>query len=191
MQAGNSRESSQGPGSWLDYFYMGACGMDKENLRKSDLLASLVLLVVSIFALVNSIKMTFFVEIPGVDADGWFVAPGVFPLGLSLGLTIMALFVLSVAVKEGGMIHLNEWKKALDTIISHDSLVTLAEIGLLFLYAFVLLGRVHFAIATAIYLFFAMLIVKAARWYTIGIISGTVAVVISYLFGNLFKIPLP
>lgn len=165
--------------------------MEKENLRKNDLFASFVLLVVSIFALVNSMKMTFFVEIPGVDADGWFVAPGVFPLGLSIGLTLMAVFVLSVAIKEGGMIHRKEWKKAQETIMSHDSLVTLAEVGLLLLYAFVLLGRVHFAIATALYLFFAMLIVKAARWYTIGIVSVTVALAISFVFGNLFKIPLP
>ena len=165
--------------------------MEKENLRKKDLIASSVLLAVSILTLVSSIKMTFFVEIPGVDSDGWFVAPGVFPLGLSIGLTVMSLYVLLVAWKEVGIAHLKEWKNALETIKSHDTFLTLAEIGLLFVYAFVLLGRLHFAVATAIYLFFAMFIVKAAAWYKIAIVSVAVAVVISYLFGNLFKIPLP
>ena len=66
-----------------------------------------------------------------------------------------------------------------------------AEIGLLFLYAFVLIGNIHFALASFIYLVLAMSIVRAISWYKILIISGVVSIAVAYLFGNLFKIPLP
>lgn len=164
--------------------------MDKESLRRKDFVASLILLVIGILVLIESIKMTFFVEIPGVESEGWFVAPGVFPLMLSTGLVIMSLIVLATVFKET-TIKFTGWEKIRDVFKSKDNLIMAAEIGLLFFYTFILLGRMHFAIATSIYLFLAMFIVKAASWYKIAIISVAVSIAIAYVFGTLFKVPLP
>jgi hypothetical protein len=149
--------------------------MDKKNLRKKDLIASLILLAVGIFVLVDSFRMIFFVDLPGVEEVGWFVAPGIFPFMLSVGIIVMSLIMLSIAYRESGRIKFESWRK----------------FRKYFFYAFVLLKKVHFTLATFIYLFLSMFVVKAASWYKIAMISVLAAVVIAYLFGNLFKIPLP
>lgn len=165
--------------------------MDKKELRRNDLIASLIVLGLSIFILVDSIRMIFFTDLPGVKLHGWFVAPGFLPLILSVGLIVMSLIILSIALKESDKIKFPGWEKVLNLFKSKDKLIMVAEIGLLFSYAFVLIGNIHFALASFIYLFLAMFIVRATSWYKILIISGVVAIAITYLFGNLFKVPLP
>jgi divalent metal cation (Fe/Co/Zn/Cd) transporter len=106
--------------------------MDKKNLRKKDLIASLILLAVSIFVLVDSFRMIFFTNLPGVKDIGWFVAPGVFPFILSVGLIIMSLIMLSIAYRESGRIKLESWRKFSKYFKSKDTFIMMAEIGLLF-----------------------------------------------------------
>ena len=164
--------------------------MDKKELRKKDLFASLILLGIGIWVFIESLKMIF-VDLPGVKTVGWFVAPGVFPIILSIGLILMSCIILAIAVKESGGIKKGDWERIKKYLKSKDFLIILSEVGLLFLYIFVLLGRVHFIIATAVYLFLSMFIVKASAWYKLVIISIAISVGVAYLFGNLFKIPLP
>lgn len=164
---------------------------EKKDIRRNDLIACLILLVMSIFVLGDSIRMIFFVKIPGVESEGWFVAPGFFPLILALGLIVMSLIMLSIALRGSGKIVFPGWKRIRSYFKSRDELIMVAEIGLLFFYTFVLIGNIHFALASFIYLFLAMSIVRAASWYKILIISGVVSIAVAYLFGNLFKIPLP
>jgi len=110
---------------------------------------------------------------------------------LSIGLILMSCIILAIAVKESGGIKKGDWERVKKYLKSKDFLIILSEVGLLFLYIFVLLGRVHFIIATAVYLFLSMFIVKASAWYKLVIISIAISVGVAYLFGNLFKIPLP
>jgi len=135
--------------------------------------------------------MIFFTDLPGVKLHGWFVAPGFLPLILSVGLIVMSLIILSIALRESDKIRFPGWGKVLSLFKSKDKLIMVAEIGLLLLYAFVLIGNIHFTLATFIYLFLAMSMVRAASWYKILIISGVVSIAITYVFGNLLKVPLP
>ncbi len=163
---------------------------DKKELRKKDLLLSLVLLGVSIWMWIESLKMIF-VDLPGVKDVGWFVAPGVFPLILSSGLIVMSLIILWIAIRESGGIKREDWKKWGKYLVSDDFLITLLEAALLLFYIFFLLKRIRFSVATTIYLFLSMLIVRATSWYKIALISVAVSLGVTYLFGSLFKIPLP
>jgi putative tricarboxylic transport membrane protein len=164
---------------------------DKRNLRRNDLIASLILLIVGIFVLGDSIKMTFFVKIPAIEEAGWFVAPGFFPLLLGIGLVIMSSIMLSISLREGGKGAFPGWEKVRSFFKSKDEAIMVAEMALLFFYTFFLIRYLHFAIASFIYLLLAMWMVRAASWYKILIISGGVSIAVAYLFGNLFKIPLP
>jgi len=165
--------------------------MEKKDLRKKDIIASLIMLVLGIFTLVESFRMIFFTNLPGVKDIGWFVAPGVFPFMLSVGLIIMSLIILSIAYRESGRMKFESWRKLSKYFRSKDTFIMMAEIGLLFFYVFILLTKLHFTLATISYLFLSMFIVKAASWFKIAIISVLVSLSITYLFGNLFKIPLP
>lgn len=165
--------------------------MEKKDLREKDIIASLIILVVGIFVLVDSFRMIFFTNVPGVKDIGWFVAPGVFPFILSVGVIIMSVIMLSIAYRESGRIKFESWRKFSKYFKSKDTFVMMAEIGLLFFYVFILLTKLRFILATILYLFLSMSIVKAASWFKIAIISVLVSLSIAYLFGNLFKIPLP
>jgi len=165
--------------------------MEKKDLRKKDIIASLVLLAVGIFVLVDSFRMIFFTDLPGVKEIGWFVAPGIFPFMLSVGIIAMSLIMLSIAYRESGRIKFESWRKFSKYFKSKDTFIMMAEIGLLFFYVFILLTKLHFLFATIMYLFLSMYIVKATSWFKIAIISVLVSLGITYLFGNLFKIPLP
>lgn len=130
-------------------------------------------------------------DLPGVKRVGWFIAPGVFPFILSTGIVIMALSLMVTTLRESGGLDRTYLDKLRNVLASNAFWILLAEVGLLLLYIFVLLGRLHFAVATVIYLFSAMFVVRAAAWYTMAVISVAVSVGVTYLFGNLFRIPLP
>ena len=164
---------------------------DKRDLRRNDLIASIIVLITSIFVLGDSIRMIVFVKVPAIEEAGWFVAPGFFPLILGVGLLAMSLIMLSISLREGGKGAFPGWQKVTSFFKSKDELIMVAEIALLFFYTFILIGNIHFAIASFIYLVLAMWMVRATSWYKILIISGIVSVAVAYLFGNLFKIPLP
>lgn len=164
---------------------------DKRDLRRNDLIASIIVLITSIFVLGDSIRMIVFVKVPAIEEAGWFVAPGFFPLILGVGLLVMSLIMLSISLREAGKGAFPGWQKVRSFFKSKDELIMVAEIALLFFYTFILIGNIHFAIASFIYLVLAMWIVRATSWYKILIISGIVSIAVAYLFGNLFKIPLP
>lgn len=164
---------------------------EKKELRQHDFITSLILLGFGLVMLVQSIKMTFFVNIRGVEEVGWFVAPGVFPLILSCGLIIMSLSIMITALREGGQINRQYLNRIVVFLKSADFRILILEAVILFLYVFVFLRNLPFVIATILYLFLAMIIVKASRWYMVVIISLLVAWAVYYLFGTFFKVPLP
>ncbi len=164
---------------------------ERKELRRNDLVASLILLGVAGGMFAQSIRMTFFVELPGVRRVGWFVAPGVFPLLLTSGLIAMAISILVTALRESGGLKGEYLKSVLTFLRSSDFRILFMEAGLLLLYVFAFLRNLPFVVATALYLFLAMAVVKAARWYVMVIIAVVIAWAVGYLFGTLFRVPLP
>jgi hypothetical protein len=164
----------------------------KAELRRHDFLVALIVWCIALATLIESWHLTFGLKLPGLSPEkAWLVAPGIFPLALSAGLLLMFSVIIGVSYKEGEFKGHFTSNQFLTFLSDRDNLTQIAQISLLCLFVFGLLGRIHFPIAAALYLFSSMFVARAARWYVILPIAVIFSVAVSYLFGTVMKIPLP
>lgn len=164
---------------------------DIGTLRRHDLIVSIVLWVVSVFVLLDSLRMTFNIVLPGVDKNIWLVAPGFLPMILSGGLVAMFSALIWLSLKQGDLKGHFSSSAFMRAAADPETVSKLIQMALLCIFVFVLLRRLHFGVASALYLFAAMSASRAAKLWQIGIISILFAGIITYVFGTLMKIPLP
>ncbi|MFP4178806.1 MAG: tripartite tricarboxylate transporter TctB family protein [Spirochaetaceae bacterium] len=158
--------------------------MDEKTTTKADFASSIVIILFSIVILVVSFRM------PAYEKWGLYATPSLTPIAFAFLLLLcgLILFVRS-AVKGGYRISVTRQKikqvsKAKATV--HFTVV----LGLVILY-YLLLGRLHFAIISAGYIFFNILYFKSTAVWKNLLISGIAATSIWYLFNNILYIPLP
>ena len=121
-------------------------------------------------------------------------APGFFPMILGIIFTIMGGILLNTGVKRNGLKELKEVIKNNEIVKglrSDTTIRALVLIAFMAVYIFGLIGRVHFTIATSLYLIVTMLYLKATSVVNIFLISIGTAIAISNTFSNFFNIPLP
>ncbi len=166
-------------------------GEDMGTLRRHDLIVSSILWVVSVLVLLDSLRMTFGITLPGVEENVWLVAPGFLPMILSGGLVLMFSGLIWLSVRQGELKGHFSSSAILRAITDREMVIKLIQMSLLCLFVFVLLGRLHFGLAAALYLFAAMMVARAAKLWQIALISVMFSGAITYVFGSLMKIPLP
>ena len=164
---------------------------DIGTLRRHDLIVSVILWGGSLLVLLESLRMTFGISLPGIEGKVWLVAPGFLPMVLSGGLLFMFSAMILVSLKKGDIKgHFSS--SAFVQAITHKETVTiLIQMSLLCLFVFVFLGRLHFGIAATLYLISAMAAARAAKLWQILLISTIFAGLVTFVFGTLMKIPLP
>ncbi len=150
-----------------------------------------ILWVVCLAVFADSFRMTFDITLPGVDAKAWLVAPGLIPLFLSGGLLLMLSAVMAVALRAGALRALTSGGSPLALLRNEETFKGILQVALLCVFVFVLLGRVHFGLASALYLFCAMYVAAAGHLLTIGAIALVTSAAITVVFGELMNIPLP
>lgn len=155
------------------------------------LLVAAVLWILSLIILVLSWDLTFQFEPLGGGELTWLVAPGFLPLLLSGGLLLMLTAALAISIYKRRALSSAQRANLVESVLSREAVTTLLHMVLLCLFVFVLLGRVHFGAAAAIYLIAAMLLARAAKPYIIVLISVSFAGAVTWVFGTLMKIPLP
>lgn len=161
-----------------------------ESKRRGDLLVAIALLLICIAVFIDSIRMTFFVDLPGVAMNAWLVSPGIVPLVLSTGLLVMISAIIIFSLRANALESL--LSSGISTFFRDEEVAkTILQIALLCVFVFVLLGRVHFGVASTLYLFGAMYVASAGSLFTIGVISLVFSTAIVNLFSYLINIPLP
>ena len=164
---------------------------DIGTLRRHDLIVSVIMWVGSLLVLLESLRLTFGISLPGIEENVWLVAPGFLPMILSGGLLFMFSVMIWASLKKAD-IEGHFSPSAFIRAITHNETVTiLIQMSLLCLFVFVFLGRLHFGIAATLYLFSAMAVARAAKLWQILLISTTFAGLVTFVFGTLMKIPLP
>ncbi|MEL7564573.1 MAG: tripartite tricarboxylate transporter TctB family protein [Dehalobacterium sp.] len=110
--------------------------------------------------------------------------PSFFPSFLAVCLGVCSAFLLGKGIKD-----VLQGKK---TVVSQtkDQKTVLILLGLLILYV-VLFNIIGFIATTIIYLTCVMLLLKAGKLLKSVLISVVVTLVVYFIFGNLFNIPLP
>jgi hypothetical protein len=191
--------------------------VEKSSLRRADLVFSIVLMLGSLWFMIQSIKLflnPFGRKWEAVPAEAiketltfWYKSPALMPFFVSLLVLLCSVMLFHVAMKAGARIDFIKKDKIAAFLKNREFQSFLKITLLLCIYAFVLipvsgrlLGRIRiirgfpFLVATFIYLLSMMLAFGHRR---IGhvirsvLVSLLVSGFVTYAFGTLAKIPLP
>lgn len=165
--------------------------MDKLNLRRADLVTSIILFLFSIFVFVNAIML---LSNTLKKEKDWYVSAGLFPLIISVFLALCAFMLFSKARKDGATFDFINLENIKLLTQSKEFRVATFVIGLLAFYIFVLLAVLPYWLATFIYLYVFMFVFqkKTAKHIIImSIVAVLSTIALTYGFGTLAMIPLP
>ena len=158
--------------------------MNNKKMAKADFICAIIIIVFSLFVIYNCIIM------PKYEEWGLYATPGMPPFIFSSILLIMGMILLRRSIfVQGYKIRI---KKDYLLRLYHSVAVrrfTIA-LSLVIFYSF-LLGKIHFVIISAIYMFVNIYIFKGTVWWINFIISIATSFAIWLLFKVIFLVPLP
>jgi len=158
--------------------------MNNKKMDKADFICSIILIIFSFFMIYNCIIM------PKYEEWGLYATPSMPPLIFSAILLIMGIILLRRSISVQGykiQIKKNHLLRLYHSVAVRRFTITLS---LVIFYSF-LLGKIHFVIISAIYIFVNIYIFKGIVWWVNFIISITTSFAIWLLFKVIFLVPLP
>ncbi|MDD3058989.1 MAG: tripartite tricarboxylate transporter TctB family protein [Sphaerochaeta sp.] len=158
----------------------------KLKTTTSDLIMGILMLAFGIYLIVASLNMKVY--------STFLDAPGFFPLILGIIFILFSLVMVIGALRGGSVDEVRKTfrKDSLAAMFLSSQakrVVILSFFMVVYIYG--LIGRVHFAIATVIYLFVTFWYLKSTTLVKNIIISVLSALIISAVFQYAFRIPLP
>lgn len=166
--------------------------MEKNALRRADLVTSIILMVLAVLGIVLSVPLMSDTIRKG---EPFYKSAGLFPIVICTFLGLCAISLFSKARKDGARFDFFKAEKAIATLKSREFKIAGVIIGLLALYIFVLLPLMPYSIATVLFLILFMLYFKGTPTkksvLIILIISVIATAILTYGFGELAMIPLP
>ena len=191
--------------------------MEKQNLRRADLLFSLFLMIFSAFFFYQSVKLFFnpfgraFEKVNAEDIKNgileWYKSPALLPLLLSATIFILAILLLHYAIRDGARLDFFKKEKFVDILKNKEFKAVIIITMLLCGYVFVLIPICRdyldffptiqgfpFFIATFIFMFtFIVTFNKKSigKIITSLLVALIASASITFAFGNLVLIPLP
>jgi len=158
--------------------------MNNKKMDKADFICSIIIIIFSFFMIYNCIIM------PKYEEWGLYATPSMPPLIFSAILLIMGIILLRRSISVQGykiQIKKNHLLRLYHSVAVRRFTITLS---LVIFYSF-LLGKIHFVIISAIYIFVNIYIFKGTVWWVNFIISITTSFAIWLLFKVIFLVPLP
>ena len=158
-----------------------------ENKKHLDLISAIVLAGLSIYVIIDGVRMT---EKANV---GNLLSPGLMPIVLGGALLLCSVFLFLQSIKgvgvAGQLRNVGVWfREFMGDKLSRSTLVGLVILGV---YTYLLLGLFPFWLASLIFLIFLLVYLNAASLVKSAITAfGTVAAIV-LLFQYAFHVPLP
>ncbi len=157
-----------------------------DKMAAADLVMGIFLIIFGGLVILASLNMKIYKH--------FLDAPGFFPFILGILFVLFGAIMISSSWRRRGYEQLKQGSKhfKLAHIVSNIQFQRVSVlIILMVLYIFILIDRVHFTLATALYLFFTLYYLKSASLGKIIVISVAAAFMISAFFTKFFHIPLP
>lgn len=158
---------------------------------RRDVLLGCALFLLGAFAFYYALQMPV-AELYGAK---WYTAPALLPEVLSLGLMATSIFLIIKSLRISGGFTNRDMAKTIAYLKSKQFFRLALAAVTLTIYLFVLLGNMHYILATFIYLFGTMFLFRTATtWKSVLImlaVSFIVAYGVGYGFAELARIPLP
>lgn len=146
----------------------------KSILKNKNLLEGLILALLSIFFIIESLKLH--------SSGSWALSPALFPLIITVSTLLLSIRLIFKGLKERDIV--DSSKKIED----YKKLGFIIFISFLYLFS---LPRIHFLFSSIIYLFLFLIILGERKWWVIVSISVLTPLLIQFLFGNLLNVFLP
>ncbi len=127
--------------------------MDKEELRRYDVIWSAVLFVFGIWVLSQALGMPMTDTYGGV-ANAWYVSPALMPLIVSAGIIILSAILFVIALRAGGAKGSLETLKRTLNLTTERNLKFLVIILSLSSYVYIYLPTTDFYLCSAMFLFY-------------------------------------
>ena len=154
---------------------------EKKNRNAAkDLFCGALLVLFGIYVVITSLNMKVY--------NTFLDAPGFFPTIVGAAIAVLGAILAFIGLKLGGAGQLKEVfsGKSLGQFFKNEGTIRVVIlVAMMFVYIWVLLGRVHFIIATSIYLIANFLYLKATDKWWVGII---IAVAMSFIVFYAFKL---
>ncbi len=159
----------------------------KERNAAKDFASGIVIVLLGIFILVDALHMKIY--------NTFLDAPGFFPAIVGGVIIVLGAVLAFIGFKLGGARELKEVLNGpyLKKFITGDATVrVLILIAMMVIYIWGFLGRIHFIIATSIYLIANFLYLKATKyWWLSIIIAVAMSAIVYYAFKLGFGITMP
>jgi len=155
-----------------------------KNIKNNDTIASLVVLLIGIYILIESIKL--------MDVGEYYDSPGLLPAIISVVIILSSSILIWNAIRrelEGSTVR----GKSNHFDIKKESLLNSRIIMIIIIITLyvVFLDYTNFLISSISFLFILMCYLKSTNLLKITIISVVVPVLIQYVFKNIFNQIIP
>ena len=163
--------------------------MEEKKARNAakDLFCGVLLVLFGIYVIIDSLNMKVY--------NTFIDAPGFFPTLIGAVLVVLGAVLAFIGFKLGGARELKEVMNGpfIKQFITSDSTIRVVVlVAMMVVYIYVLLGRVHFIIATSIYLIANFLYLKATKqWWLSILIAVAMSTIVYYAFKLGFGITMP
>ena len=161
-------------------------GQKPKNAAK-DLVSGILLVAFGVYIIIDALHMRVY--------NKFIDAPGFFPVIVGSVICLLGGILAFIGWRKGGFGELKEvfsgsFLKQFFT--SEGTIRVVILLAMMFIYIFGLLGRIHFIIATSIYLIANYLYLKATKhWWTGVIIAVATSFAVYYAFKLGFSITMP
>lgn len=159
----------------------------KERSAAKDFVSGIVLVLFGIFIVVDALHMKIY--------NTFLDAPGFFPAIVGGVIIVLGAVLAFIGFRLGGLAELKEVMNGafLKEFITSDGTVrVLILILMMIIYIWGFLGRMHFIVATSLYLVANFLYLKATKqWWLSVIIAIAMSAAVYYAFKLGFNITMP
>ena len=153
----------------------------KLSIRDVDIILGIILFAFFSWTAYEAIRMS--KERIDKGMATLYTAPGLMPFIMSLLILICVVYVIIYAFRHGGRIRTREYFHLFKSSLSDEKTrTTLLVFFLIFVYIFILIGRIPFIPATIIYVLASYFIFKAGKPLHLIIIGVSFSVGIVYFF---------
>lgn len=160
-----------------------------KKIRDGDILISAFMIVASLWSAYESFRMS--LEVHSKGLANLYTVPGLFPFIVSIAILGCSIDVLVHALRVGGDLKFLRISSLKKTFSNMEAFTPLIIFGSLFVYVFFLAEWVSFEVATFIFVFFIMILFKAAKLFWAVTISLLYAFAIVYFFYEVVGISFP
>lgn len=161
---------------------------DRKSWYTCHILFSIALILVSIFIIIDSLKMS--LPLIGKGQATILDMPGLSPIVCSLLLIALSLVVIVSAWRNGGTLKHLASPEVRKAMVGREAIVVYKVFALLLLYVYLLMPLLPYWASTFLFMIVFMLSFRVFSWKTV-LISISTALLIMVIFGNLFGINLP